>query len=92
MRSYLVCYDIEDDRERARVARCLEGWGLRAQYSVFEIHLTAADVPRLRAQLQAIVGDDSDAVRFYRLTADGLKDSSALNGSPIARRELVVIV
>ena len=92
MHSYLICYDIEDNRERSRVARVLEGYGQRVQYSVFEVHLRPADVGRLREELQTVLGEQGHDVRFYRLTADGLKSSSALDGSPIGRRELVVIV
>ena len=93
MNSYLVCYDIEDNRERTRVARLLERHGQRVQYSVFELHLArAAQLRELVRDLRGILGDDSDAVRFYRLTADGLKDSRSLDGAPIARRPLVLIV
>ena len=37
---YIVCYDIASDRLRAKVARALEGYGRRVQYSVFECDLT----------------------------------------------------
>ena len=93
MNSYLVCYDIDDDRERTRVARLLERHGQRVQYSVFELHLARpAQLQELCHALQGILGADSDEVRFYRLTADGLKDSRSLDGAPIGRRPLVLIV
>ena len=36
---YVVAYDIRDDRRRTRVAKILEDFGDRAQYSVFEMEL-----------------------------------------------------
>ena len=35
-RLWMVCYDIEDDGVRQRVATILKGFGERVQWSVFE--------------------------------------------------------
>ncbi len=93
MISYLVCYDIEDDGERARVARILSARGQRVQYSVFEVHLARlADLGELREDLLAVLADPHAEVRFYRLTRDGLRDSRRLDGTAIGERDLVVIL
>ena len=92
MHSYLVCYDIDDDRERTRTAHLLESYGQRVQYSVFELHLRGDRQRReLQQRLRDILGDDSDEVRFYRLTANAIAGSHSLDGAPIARRDLVII-
>ena len=93
MISYLVCYDIDDDSERARAARVLEAYGERVQYSVFEVHLTRkSQLEALRKELRQILGTESPEVLFYRLTVEGIRDSHRLDGEPIGRRELVVII
>jgi CRISPR-associated protein Cas2 len=93
MNSYLVCYDIDDNRERQRTAKLLERHGQRVQYSVFELHLrNAAQLRDLQQGLRDILGDDSDEVRFYRLTANAISASHSLSGAPIARRDLVIII
>jgi CRISPR-associated protein Cas2 len=93
MLTYLICYDIEDDRERTRLAHLLEAYGERVQYSVFEVHLgRPADLPRLQGEMRALLSDPASEVRFYRLTADGIAASHRLDGSPLARRDLVVIL
>lgn len=103
MKSYLVCYDITDDRDRSRVARLLERYGERVQYSVFEVHLgrpeqLAAIEQELREILAASEGEaqgeeqgEAD-VRFYRLTADALAGSHSLNGAAVGARDAVVIL
>jgi len=62
----VVAYDIEDDRRRTRIARTLEGYGERVQYSVFECEL---DEARLRRLVQALERQlrPGDAVRVYRM-------------------------
>lgn len=93
MNSYLICYDIEDDRERTRVAKVLLHYGERVQYSVFEVHITRPrDLDTLRAELREVLSAEDAEVRFYRLTANGLRDSRRLDGTPLARRDLVVIL
>lgn len=37
---YVVSYDIASDRTRRKLAKLLEGYGVRIQYSVFECRLT----------------------------------------------------
>ncbi|NJK64957.1 MAG: CRISPR-associated endonuclease Cas2, partial [Synechococcaceae cyanobacterium SM2_3_1] len=36
MKLYVIAYDISCDRRRRKVSEVLEGYGKRAQYSVFE--------------------------------------------------------
>jgi len=92
MAIYLVCYDIEDDRERNRVAKRLLRHGRRVQYSVFELHRMAPAARKaLAAELAELVSDTA-SVRFYRLTLDGIEDSSDTGGNPLAKRPIMHIV
>lgn len=52
-RRYLVAYDIASDHRRARVARVLQGFGDRVQYSVFVVDIKSSKLIRLR---DAIIG------------------------------------
>jgi CRISPR-associated protein Cas2 len=89
---YLVCYDIEDDRERNRVAKALLRHGRRVQYSVFELHrMSPAARRNLAAELAGIVSDPG-SVRFYRMTLDGIEDSTDLAGNPLGQRPLLHVV
>jgi CRISPR-associated protein Cas2 len=50
-KTYLVCYDICDDRRLAKVHKTLRGFGDHLQYSIFECQLTPADLGRCRHRL-----------------------------------------
>lgn len=63
----VIAYDIENDRTRARLARTLEGFGYRVQYSVFEAILTRAEYQKMRQAVLQVVEPDTDAVRYYSL-------------------------
>ena len=59
-RWYLVAYDIRNDKRLRKVARILEGFGTRLQYSVFRCRLTERTLERLRWELSKTVLDDDE--------------------------------
>lgn len=66
-RRYVVAYDIPDDRRRHQVARFLNGYGERVQYSVWECLLTPSQAEKMRQGLARRVHKEEDRVRIYRL-------------------------
>jgi len=64
---YLVSYDISDDKRLRLVAKTLEGFGYRIQYSVFECCLEPTNLAKCKAQLDAIIHHDNDQIIFIAL-------------------------
>jgi CRISPR-associated protein Cas2 len=65
--SYLVTYDISDDKRLRKVFQIMRGFGDHLQYSVFECQLTPADLVRLRSELTSIIHHRDDQVLFVDL-------------------------
>ena len=63
-RRYVVAYDIADDVRRARMARVLERFGDRVQYSVFVVDLGAARLVKMKSEVGAVLKADEDSVLF----------------------------
>lgn len=73
--SFLVCYDICDDKRLRKVFQILRGYGDHLQYSVFECQLTRSDRVRLKTQLAAVIHHTEDQVLFVDLgPAEGRGD------------------
>lgn len=92
--SYLVCYDICDDKRLRRVYKTMRAWGDHLQFSVFECQLTGSDLARLRGELQGIIHQKEDQVLFVMLgPAEGRGDRviTAL-GKPYSRVDAPCIV
>jgi CRISPR-associated protein Cas2 len=64
---YLVSYDICDPKRLRRVARALEGFGVRLQYSVFECPLDDLRLARLKAEVHPLLKHDEDQILFVSL-------------------------
>ncbi len=62
---WVISYDIVDDKRRRQLARALEGWGVRVQYSVFECALTPGEREHLSRQLQEYIDSEEDSLRWY---------------------------
>ncbi len=68
----LVTYDVNTEtaagRKRLRqVAKQCVNYGQRVQNSVFECLLDAAQYAMLKARLTALIDEQIDSLRFYRL-------------------------
>lgn len=67
----VISYDIPDDKRRLRTARLLLDYGgERVQFSVFECHITARNLERLRQRLDKVYNQEEDSIRFYFLCAN----------------------
>jgi CRISPR-associated protein Cas2 len=66
-RSYLVAYDVTDDKRRARVFTALRGFGDHIQFSVFECQMDASELARCRHVLGTHIHHRDDQVLFVDL-------------------------
>ena len=93
MLTYLVCFDIDDDKIRRKVGTTLLAYGNRVQYSVFEIQVrTDSMLRQLKTELTDIISrytcdkddvNESIDIRFYYLNKVTLARSSTLNDEAI---------
>lgn len=65
--SYLVCYDISDDKRLRKVFQTMRNYGDHLQFSIFECQFTAQDLVRCRADLGRIINHAKDQVLFVNL-------------------------
>ena len=73
--SYIVCYDISDDKRLRKVFQTMRNYGDHLQLSVFECQFTAMDLARCRAELAEIINHQEDQVLFVSLgPAEGRGD------------------
>lgn len=65
--SYLVCYDVCDDKRLRKVFKCLRDWGDHLQFSVFECQLTPTDLLKLKSEIKDLIHHTEDQVLFVCL-------------------------
>jgi len=70
---YLVSYDIKDDNRRNRLSGELLKYGVRVQYSIFEIVATESKLKKLITTIKSIIYPFEDSVLIYPLTEDEYK-------------------
>ena len=68
MRStYLVCYDIADDKRLRKIFKLCRNWGNHVQFSVFECDLTPKERLEMAGELRKVINHDEDQVLFVLL-------------------------
>lgn len=89
---YLVCFDITDDQIRLDVGKCLSEYGVRVQKSVFEIFTRSNDITELLKEQIALLLEEDDDLRFYKICKPCRDGSFDLEGNPIASMPSSVIL
>ena len=80
---YVISYDIESDRTRRKLAKLLEGYGVRIQYSVCECNLTDKRFQKLYKEIFQLTSGKSDgSVRFYSICKN-CEDKIVTIGKPL---------
>lgn len=67
-RMYVVSYDLSNNKLRNKVAKVLEGYGRRVQYSVFECCISKKQMEQLYGKLLPIMQQEPEGnIRIYRI-------------------------
>lgn len=65
---FVISYDISNNRLRTQLARLLEGYGVRVQYSVFECRLEYERYQELLKKMKEYSEKfEEDSIRIYRI-------------------------
>jgi CRISPR-associated protein Cas2 len=64
--TYVIAYDISEDRCRARVAATLQAYGDRIQRSVFVVAVEETVLKEIIARVEQIIDPGSDSVYVFR--------------------------
>ncbi len=65
--TYIVCYDIANDKRLRKVFKTCCNFGDHLQFSVFECDLSASEKIELETALRKIINCDEDQVLFIAL-------------------------
>jgi CRISPR-associated protein Cas2 len=65
--TYLICYDITDDKRRDRAFKVCKNHGIHLQFSVFECDLNAMELTGLQRELSAVISHEDDQILFVTL-------------------------
>jgi CRISPR-associated protein Cas2 len=90
---YVVCYDVPDDKRRTRLAKCLDGYGDRVQYSVYEAVLDRVLFDNLTDRVRGLINSAEDRVAIFPLCRGCARRALRLGKeAPLVGEEIVFIV
>ena len=78
----IVAYDVADNRRLAKIAKIMEDYGTRVQYSVFEIYADGSIMHEIMRRVSSVLDEKEDSVRLYPLCKSCEKKTEVL-GNPV---------
>ena len=81
----IICYDVYKTKRRNKLAALLEGYGLRANYSVFELDVSEREYILIKDRIVRIIEPKTDKVLFYRICKTCMAKSESLGEGEISR-------
>jgi len=77
---YLITYDIANTKRRNKLSELLEKYGLRVNYSVFELDISKKELKEIIATIKKkkLLKKKVDSIRFYALCVDNIDKSFEL--------------
>jgi len=81
--AWVIAYDTPSNRRRRKLAKLLEGYGLRVQWSVFECQLRDEQLQQLRRRLERLIVPAEDSVRLWPVPERSCAQAMHL-GRPVA--------
>lgn len=88
----VVSYDIVDDKRRNKLAKLLENYGYRVQYSVFECIVEEEKLKEMKENVSKVIDKNEDSVRFYKICEGCLKKIDIIGiGEVVSDKEFYVI-
>ncbi|MGB9745255.1 MAG: CRISPR-associated endonuclease Cas2 [Desulfurella sp.] len=73
-KNYVVIYDITDSKNRYKIARFLFEYGIRTQYSVFEVEVKNSQFNKFIGLLGRKIKKPADKIYIYQLDKNNLKN------------------
>jgi CRISPR-associated protein Cas2 len=67
----VICYDITDNKRRAKLVKYLEQYSFRVQKSVFEGFLDKKNYGIIRHKIRDYIDEKEDNLRIYRIIGSG---------------------
>jgi len=80
---YIICYDIKEDRVRARVVKYLEARALRVQYSVFTCRASAVQMEEMRTELLRLLRTANAQLLLIAPLCRACKQAVWMHGKPL---------
>lgn len=71
---FVVCYDISDPKDLAKISKYLEKRGIRVQYSIFEVETTYVKLKKMISDIEELMNLETDRVYAFPLEDEKYKN------------------
>jgi CRISPR-associated protein Cas2 len=88
---WVIAYDISNDRRRQRVAKTLEKYGIRSNFSVFECFVTESQLMLIQKRIKKFIDTSDDSVLYYYLCKSCINKRAGIGRMPSLNPEVIIV-
>jgi CRISPR-associated protein Cas2 len=88
----VVVYDIAESKRLAKIAKIMKDYGVRVQYSVFELYMDHEDLDEMMGRALEIMDEKKDSVRIYPLCKKCEKQTEFMGNAVYTEEEPDVLI
>lgn len=70
MKHWVLIYDISNSKRLQKIAKIMENYGVRVQYSVFEVIATSRTIQEIRQKVQRVIEPKEDSVIYFEICSE----------------------
>lgn len=92
---YVVCYDVSDPGRCRRVHSMMQGYGDRAQYSVFVCELSGTELAYLKRDISDVLNLDEDRALIVDVgpaSSRNFRRMTPIGAQPLGNAEPAIII
>lgn len=86
--TYFISYDIADHKRRYKVAKILESYGIRVQYSFFQCDVDKRLLGQILNRLLDVIDEKEDSILLYPICGECLAKAEDLGGKNLCAKEV----
>ncbi|NUM35038.1 MAG: CRISPR-associated endonuclease Cas2 [Candidatus Brocadiae bacterium] len=91
-KNYLIGYDISNEKRLTKVAKIVQGFGTRVQYSFFHCFLSEKQKRQLKSRLKKTINQNQDQIIILPITQKQLQEIEILGYKINLIQEGLIIV
>ena len=84
---YIIAYDTPSDKRRRKLAKAIEGYATRVQYSVFETDIKRAKCKEMIEKARECIDENNDNLRIYEVPKDYLGKIRVFGKIPLVKKK-----
>ncbi|KLO24724.1 CRISPR-associated endonuclease Cas2 [Marinitoga sp. 1155] len=91
MKSYIISYDIQEDKKRRKISKILANYGRRIQYSVFYLNIPEKELYHILMKINPHINKKNDSIIIIPINVKNIEKIGTLKENIFKKEDNFII-